>query len=184
MNRGITVPTRCEQNSNSYSLTFVFDRVASALSLDPTDVALKNDGADGHDTDWLDKAKAERGFQVRDSLRECIERGKAAIDWEKKWHLPGTKRLANGRMHGLGFTWTHEWEDSAGSSEIAIRIERHDGTASILGMRADGGQNAETAYCQIAADETRHADRRRLLQAADRCRLFYDDPRFFHEHVG
>ena len=153
VNRGITVPTRCEQNSNTYSLTWVFDRVASALSLDPTDVALKNDGADGHDTDWLDKAKAERGFKVRDSLRECIERGKAAIDWEKKWHLPGTKRLANGRMHGLGFTWTHEWEDSAGSSEIAIRIERHDGTASILGMRADGGQNAETAYCQIAADE-------------------------------
>jgi len=67
--------------------------------------------------------------------------------------FPGTRRLENGRMHGLGFTWTHEWEDSAGSSEIAIRIERHDGTASILAMRADGGQNAETAYCQIAADE-------------------------------
>ena len=56
-------------------------------------------------------------------------------------------------MHGMGFTWTHEWEDSAGSSEIAIRIERTDGTATILGMRADVGVNAETAYCQIVADE-------------------------------
>jgi xanthine dehydrogenase molybdenum-binding subunit len=56
-------------------------------------------------------------------------------------------------MHGLGFTWNHEWEDSAGSGEIAMRIERNDGTLSILGMRCDNGVNAETAYCQIAADE-------------------------------
>ena len=56
-------------------------------------------------------------------------------------------------MHGLGFAWSHEWEDSAGSSEIAIRLERNDGTATILGMRCDNGVNAETAYCQVAADE-------------------------------
>ncbi|MBA7617371.1 4-hydroxybenzoyl-CoA reductase subunit alpha [subsurface metagenome] len=93
------------------------------------------------------------GFQVRDSLRECIEKGKAAIGWDKKWHAPGKKRLPNGKMSGLGFAWTHEWEDSAGSSEMAIRIERNDGTATIFGCRADVGLNAETAYCQIAADE-------------------------------
>ncbi len=153
VNKGINVPTRCEQNPNTHSLTLVFDHLADALSLDPTDVALKNDGADGHDMDWLNDRKGEMGFEVRDSLRECIEKGKAAIEWDKKWHPPGVKRLQNGRMHGLGFTWTHEWEDSAGSSEIAIRIERNDGTASILGMRCDNGVNAETAYCQIAADE-------------------------------
>jgi len=56
-------------------------------------------------------------------------------------------------MHGMAFAWTHEWEDSSGSSEIAIRIERDDGTANVLGMRCDIGVNAETAYCQIAADE-------------------------------
>jgi xanthine dehydrogenase molybdenum-binding subunit len=153
VNKGINVPTRCEQNPNTHSLTLVFDHVADALSLDPTDVALKNDGADGHDMDWVNERKAEMGFQVRDSLRECIQKGKAAIEWDKKWHPPGVKRLQNGRMHGLGFTWTHEWDDSAGSSEIGIRIERNDGTASILGMRCDNGVNAETAYCQIAADE-------------------------------
>ena len=65
----------------------------------------------------------------------------------------GTRRLPNGRMHGMGFTWTHEWEDSSGTSEMAIRIERNDGTANILAIRADVGVNAETAYCQIVADE-------------------------------
>ena len=152
-NKGPNVPVRCEQNANTHSLTLVFDHIANALGLDPTEVALKNDGADGNDSDWLNKQKLERGFKVRDSLRECIEKGKKAIDWAHKWHPPGTKKLENGKMHGLAFTWTHEWDDSAGSSEMAIRIERADGTATILGMGCDNGVDAENSYCQIAADE-------------------------------
>jgi len=153
INKGPTVATRCEQNSNCHGMTMVFNHVAEALGLDPIEVALKNDGAEGHDMNWLNARKADMGFQVRDSLRECIEKGKAAIEWDKKWHVPGTRKLPNGKMHGLAFTWTHEWDDSGGSSEIAIYIERNDGTATILGCRSDVGVNAETAYCQIAADE-------------------------------
>ncbi len=153
INKGPTVPTRCEQNSAAHAFTMIFDHVAGELGLDPTEVALKNDGADGHDMDWLNQQKAKRGFEVRDSLRECVEKGKAAIGWDEKWHPPGEKKLANGRMHGLGFTWTHEWDDSAGSSEMAIRIERNDGTATILGMGCDNGVDAESSYCQVAADE-------------------------------
>jgi CO/xanthine dehydrogenase Mo-binding subunit len=153
VNKGPTYPTRCEQNSNCYCLDLVFNHVAEALRLDPIEVALKNDGAEGHDIDWLKQRKIEAGFPPRDSLKECVERGKAAIGWDKKRHSAGKKKLPNGKMHGLGFTWTHEWDDSAGSSEMAIYIERNDGTATIFGCRADGGQNAETTYCQIAADE-------------------------------
>jgi CO/xanthine dehydrogenase Mo-binding subunit len=153
INKGINVPTRCEQNTNAMNLTLVFDRIADALGMDPTEVALKNDGAEGHDMEWLNRRKAGMGFPVRDSLRECIDRGKTAIDWDRKWHPPGARKLPNGRMHGLGFTWTHEWEDSAGSSEVGIRIERSDGSATIFSARADCGLNAETAYSQVAADE-------------------------------
>ncbi len=153
VNKGINVPTRCEQAANTLSLSLVLDHVADALGMDPIELALKNDGADGHDLEWLNSKKQELGFEPRDSLRECVEKGKAAIDWDGKWKAPGTARLPNGRMRGLGFTWSHEWEDSAGSSEVAIRIERNDGTATILGMRCDNGVNAETAYCQVAADE-------------------------------
>jgi xanthine dehydrogenase molybdenum-binding subunit len=153
INKGPTTATRCEQNSNCHSMTMVFNHVAGELGLDPTLVALINDGAEGHDVAWLNQKKAELGFPVRDSLRECIEKGKAAIGWDKKWHQPGTLKLPNGKMHGLGFAWTHEWDDSGGSSEVAIYIERNDGTATILGCRADIGVNAETAYSQVAADE-------------------------------
>ena len=153
VNKGPTVPVRCEQNSNALTLTLICAQVAAALGMDPIDVALKNDGAEGRDMEWLNQRKAELGFPVRDSLRECIEKGKAAIEWDKKYHPPGARRLPNGRMHGMAFAWTHEWEDSSGSSEIAIRIERRDGTANVLGMRCDIGLNSETTYCQIAADE-------------------------------
>lgn len=153
VNKGPTMPTRCEQNSNAHCLTLVFERVAAELGMDPVELALINDGADGHDIAWLAQYKKDRGFKPVDSLRECVKLGKRALDWDARWHRPGEKPLPNGRYHGMAFTWTHEWDDSAGSSEMAIRIERNDATATILAMRADNGVNAETTYCQIAADE-------------------------------
>jgi CO/xanthine dehydrogenase Mo-binding subunit len=153
VNKGINVPTRCEYNPACLTLTMVFNRVAAELGMDPIEIALKNDGAEGHDMLWLDKRKEEMGFPVRNSLKECIEKGKALFGWDQKWHLPGTKILPDGKMHGIAFVWDHEWDDSAGSGEMAIYIERNDGTATILGCRCDIGVNAETAYCQVAADE-------------------------------
>ena len=143
---------RCEQLPNTLCLTLVFDHVAAELGLDPTEVALKNDGYDGHDTTRLSEYKREHGFPDRDSLKECIEAGKKAIDWDNKWHAPGTKRLPNGRMHGMAFTWTHEWDDVRGVGCAAVMIE-NDGTVSIIGEQSDIGLNPWTAYCQVVADE-------------------------------
>jgi xanthine dehydrogenase molybdenum-binding subunit len=153
LNKGHNVPTRCEQLPPVHTQTLVFDRVANELGIDPIELALKTDGCLGQDTKWLDEEKMKRGFPKRDSLRECIEKGKAAINWDERWHKPGSKKLPSGRMHGIGFTWDHEWDDSLGSAEFAIRIERTDGTASLLSMGADNGVDAESTYCMIAAEE-------------------------------
>ncbi|HVN70987.1 MAG TPA: molybdopterin cofactor-binding domain-containing protein [Desulfomonilia bacterium] len=153
INKGPAVPTRCEQLPTTLSMTMVFNRVAAECGLDPTHVALKNDGLEGQGPDHLAEEKKKRGFAGIDSLKECIERGKKAIGWDAKWHQPGAKKLLNGRMHGLAFTWTNEWDDSLGSGEMAIRIERNDGTATILAMGCDNGVDAENTYCRIAADE-------------------------------
>jgi CO/xanthine dehydrogenase Mo-binding subunit len=144
---------RCEQTSNVFCLTAVLNRVAESLDMDPTHVALRNDGIEGVPMLELIDLKKSLGFQPRDSLKECIEAGKRAIEWDKKWHPPGARRLPNGKMHGIGFTCTHEWNDSSGAGAVGIRIERDDGSARILGQRCDNGCAAETAYCQIAADE-------------------------------
>jgi hypothetical protein len=84
------------------------------LGLDPTEVTLKNDGYEGHDTTYLSDFKRRFGMPVRDSLQECIEAGKKAIDWDWKWHPPGIKRLPNGKMHGMAMAWTHEWNSKRG----------------------------------------------------------------------
>ena len=63
---------RCEQLPNSFCFTLVFDHVAAALGLDPTEVALKNDGCEGHDTSYLDKYKKDHGFPFNRSLRSNL----------------------------------------------------------------------------------------------------------------
>ena len=143
---------RCEQLPNCFCLTLVFDHVAAELGMDPTEVALKNDGCDGKDTSHLDAYKKEHGFPKRNSLKECIEAGKKAIEWDEKWQLPGKKQLSDGRMHGMAFTWDHQWDDVRGTGSAAVMIE-NDGSVSIIGQHADLGVNPWTTYCQIAADE-------------------------------
>ena len=143
---------RCEQLPNTFCITMVFDHVADALGLDPTLVALKNDGCEGHDMDWLLKYKKEHGFPERDSLKECIEAGKKAVDWDNKWHPPGAKKLPSGKMHGIAFTWDHEWDDDRGTASAAVWME-NDGTVSIVAQHADVGVNPWTTYCQVVSDE-------------------------------
>jgi len=152
VNKGPTHALRCEQMPPSFCLTHVFNHVAAALSMDPTEVALRNDGVEGHDMAYLNDFKKAGGFPVRDSLRECIEDGKRLFGWDEKWHEPGARKLPNGRMHGVSFTWTHEWDDTRGAAAAALMIQA-DGSANIIGLRSDVGVNAETAYCQIVAEE-------------------------------
>jgi CO/xanthine dehydrogenase Mo-binding subunit len=130
----------------------MFDRVAAEFGLDPTEVALKNDGCQGHDWDWVTQYQKENGFPQRQSLREIIKLGKDAIHWDQKWHAPGAKKLANGRMHGLGFVSINEWSWIAGR-QFACLVLR-DGKLTIIGMRADFGMDTESAFRHCVAGES------------------------------
>ena len=46
----------------------MFDLVAGEFGLDPTEVALKNDGCQGNDWDWITQYQKENGFPQRHSL--------------------------------------------------------------------------------------------------------------------
>ena len=183
VNKGPTVPTRCEMNINCYTLNLVFNHVADALGMDPVEV-----GAPERRRRRPRHGVAERP-QGRDRLpgegqpAECVERGKAAIGWDEKWHAPGAKKLPNGKMHGLAFTWTHEWDDSAGSSEIGMYFERNDGSVTILGCRADVGRERRD---RLLPDRRRRAGRALRvgpLQAPGGRRLLHHDPRHLHQPV-
>jgi CO/xanthine dehydrogenase Mo-binding subunit len=142
--------------ANCTLANLVINKVAAHLSMDPTKVQLLNDGVKGHDMAWLDEnVKRKYGMPVRDSLKEVIEAGKAAFDWDNKWHPPGTRILPNGRMHGVGFYAVASWATGIRGVNYpypGISLGR-DGTVTIFFRRCDCGQSALTTYCQIVADE-------------------------------
>jgi CO/xanthine dehydrogenase Mo-binding subunit len=133
----------------------MFDRVAAEFGLDPLKVALRNDGCYGHGWDWVTQYQKENGFPQRQSLREVIDLGKAAIGWEQKWHAPGAKRLSNKKMHGLGFMSINEWGYglagilAGGYACLMLR----DGKVAIIGMRCDPGVDTESGYRHCVASE-------------------------------
>jgi CO/xanthine dehydrogenase Mo-binding subunit len=129
-------------------------KVAGELGLDPTEVALKNDGCRGHDWDWITRYQKENGFPQRWSLKEVIDKGKEAIGWDKKWHAPGTQRLPNGKMHGLGFMEINEWaywppEPAMTHACLMLR----NGIVAIVGVRSDIGVDTESGARHIVASE-------------------------------
>ena len=135
----------------------VFNQVAAALDMDPTDVALINDGCVGIPMAEMTAIKEEQGFDPsRDSLRECIEKGKAAIDWDNKWHLPGTRILPNGRYHGVGFTWMIQWShiglEISGTPTVNIKLD-DDGAVTLFAQRNDVGMSSHVAYLATVASE-------------------------------
>jgi CO/xanthine dehydrogenase Mo-binding subunit len=122
--------------------------------MDPEAVCLKNFGAEGETWDELKdwRVEMEWEFPDRNSLKECFAIAKKAIDWDNKYHAPGAKLLPNGRYHGIGVQWSHEWTCTKRPSQAALMI-RTDGTVSIEGRRADIGCHIDTAICMIVADE-------------------------------
>jgi CO/xanthine dehydrogenase Mo-binding subunit len=130
----------------------MLDHVAAEFGLDPTEVALRNDGCKGHYWDWVTEYQKENGFPQRQSLREIIKMGKEAIHWDEKWHAPGSRKLKNGRMHGLGFVSINEWSWIAGR-QFGCLILRN-GKLTIVGLRADFGMDTESAFRHCVATES------------------------------
>jgi CO/xanthine dehydrogenase Mo-binding subunit len=74
-------------------MTIAEQLIGEKLGMDPTDVALKNVHGPSSQTDP----------GVPPGLVMCIEKGRKAMNW--KWHPAGTRRLPDGRMHGLSFRY-------------------------------------------------------------------------------
>jgi CO/xanthine dehydrogenase Mo-binding subunit len=131
----------------------VFNHVAAALNMDPTKLALINDGSEGIPMAEYAKGRAELGFNPEfDSLKECIERGKKAIDWDNNWHAPGARKLPNGKYHGIGFMWYLAWRHVPGACNVGIMM-RADGTANILARANDVGVSSPTSCVQLVSGE-------------------------------
>lgn len=156
-NQGIRVCYRHGYQFGSNGQTFPFGHACAAIGLDPTKQALISNGCEDHDMAWVaENVKKPQGFDpTRDSLKECLAAGKKAIDWDNKWHAPGTKILPNGKYHGMGFSWFHEWTygfrgKDGGATGLRVL---EDGTVCIMIQNGDIGCATATAYSTVVADE-------------------------------
>lgn len=74
-------------------VNLAFAKIADTLQMDISDVIMKNV-----------KVTAP-------SLKTCMEAGKKAFNWKKRWHLPGQRKLKDGRLHGVACRsgWSMTW---------------------------------------------------------------------------
>jgi CO/xanthine dehydrogenase Mo-binding subunit len=75
------------------SMTIAEQIVAEKLGMVVIDVALRN----------VHGPSSQQDPGIPPGLLMCVERGKKAMNW--KWHPAGTKKLPDGRMHGLSFRY-------------------------------------------------------------------------------
>jgi CO/xanthine dehydrogenase Mo-binding subunit len=92
-------------------LTVAEQIVAERLGMDPIDVALRNIHGPASQTDP----------GIPPSFRQCVEKGKKAMNWQ--WHPAGTKRLPDGRMHGLAFRYGMSPRHAFESYTVTVTIQ-------------------------------------------------------------
>ncbi len=127
-----------------------FDDVAAELDLDPTLVALKNDGCEGHDMDWLSKYKKSMDFQIGTACR--MHRGRQKENrLDNNGIHPAPKNYPTEKCMDLGLPGATSGT-TRGTGSAAVWME-NDGTVSIVSNHPDVGVNPWTTYCQVVADE-------------------------------
>ncbi len=75
------------------TMTVAEHRIAEKLGMDVIDVATRN----------LHGPSAQNDYSPVPSYQACVEAGKRLMKWE--YHAPGTKKLPDGRMHGMAFRY-------------------------------------------------------------------------------
>ncbi|MCX8032539.1 MAG: molybdopterin-dependent oxidoreductase [Thermoleophilia bacterium] len=115
-------------------LTTAIWRISDFLGMDPIEVSLKN------------------CHTPEPSLKLCIEIGKAAFGWEEKWHTAGTRRLPNGKMHGVAFRYHDAPRHSHANYSCTIAI-RADGKVYVPSRGPWRGVYCDDAVAMVVAEE-------------------------------
>jgi CO/xanthine dehydrogenase Mo-binding subunit len=88
----------------------VIDMVAAKLNMDPLALKLKNVVT----ADMVHQDTNQPYASI--AVKEMIQKAADTIGWSNKWHAPGTKTMADGRLHGIGLA---AGSDSHGTNAMA-----------------------------------------------------------------
>jgi len=92
-NRGVMYVSGQHCPFNWDSLTIAIHLIAEKFDMDPIEVARLN----------LHGPESQDDVNPVPSFERCVEAGKKMMNWD--WHKSGTKRLPDGRMHGMSFRY-------------------------------------------------------------------------------
>lgn len=126
----------------------VMEMLAEKLNMDPVEFWLKNVPERG---DLIGAAQGPiTTGGIKDTLMACAEQ----FHWKEKYHKTGAKKLADGRMHGIGMGYAMGRAylppfTTAGNSLLQISA---DGRCRLLAGITDLGQGQATGLVQIAAE--------------------------------
>lgn len=121
--------------------------VAKALGMDSYEFRMKNLMPKG----YFDPFSKNENYT--DSLRECLEVGKSAIDYDKKLeeYKNQTGNIRRGVGHAVYWYNTSVYPISLESSSCRM-ILNQDGSIQLMLGETEIGQGGDTAFSQIAAD--------------------------------
>jgi xanthine dehydrogenase YagR molybdenum-binding subunit len=140
LNKGTPCPTRAPGEApGTYALEVAMDELAYALNMDPVALRLVN-YADKHPQTGLPWSEKH--------LKECYERGAAAIGWSQRTPQPHSIKEGN-LLVGYGMaTATYPANRSASSARIQLFADGH---AILFCATQDIGTGTYTILTQIAA---------------------------------
>lgn len=130
-----------------YSMESHMDNIAIKIGMDPMELRKKNLVKNG-DQDPLTKLKIESC-----GIRECLDRGRAAIKWDEK--IEKYKNQTGDKLRGVGMaTFTY----GSGTHPVGLEIAgariilRPDGSIQMQVGATEIGQGADTVFSQMAAE--------------------------------
>jgi xanthine dehydrogenase molybdenum-binding subunit len=150
---------RCEQQPAAKFKQQVYSRVAAALGVDEGTIATKNEGKTGHGWEYIEHFREVNKIPNVNSLALVLEAGRNAVGSDDKFHAAGTKKLANGKYHGMCLAPMHEFSNGGSyaayeRSRSKIHLSFDWGKVYIVAEKCDTGTDARTGYTRVVAEET------------------------------
>jgi len=86
------------------------------------------------------------------AMMKCLDIAATEIGYDAKYHAPGTKTLADGRLHGIGISGHRDPHGSMSAGRGAIVILQSDGTVKHVTGQSRIQSGGPSAYCSIVAE--------------------------------
>ncbi|MBT7075209.1 MAG: molybdopterin-dependent oxidoreductase, partial [Anaerolineae bacterium] len=133
------------------------EKIAVKMDFDPIDFRMKNALRPGEyhpfSTAWNEGREPRPEIIHTIGLEECVARGKAAVDWDKKHNNEAWQNLSPTKKRGIGITTAMQgtaipYLDMGGAS---LKMN-DDGSFNMLVGATDLGTGSDTVLAQMAAE--------------------------------